>query len=78
MMKFRKRSLAALVLTASALILGTSLPASATTGTDGFTILHLNGPCSPDRNELSTYPTQISYTSNSGCGSAPTQTTMCG
>jgi hypothetical protein len=40
MMKFRKRSLAALALTASALILGTSLPASATTGTDGFTILH--------------------------------------
>lgn len=158
MIKFRKRSLAALVITASAVILGTSLPASATTGTDGFTILHAGygdaahvcgvvgsyggyqgvvcadiitsevtptdyyaygqvwaycqkgsgstavdvqcaqvdfggqlsdeatgivagvgmavcghqyGACSTSRNELSTYPTQIAYTSNADCGSDP-------
>jgi hypothetical protein len=39
MFKFRKLSLA-LALTASAVLLGTSLPASAATGEDGFTILY--------------------------------------
>jgi hypothetical protein len=158
MIKFRKRSLAAFAITASALILGTSLPASATTGEDGFPILsarygdsahvcgvvgsyggyqgvvcadiitsevtptdyyaygrvwaycqkgsgstavnvqcaqvdfggelsdeaagyvdgvgiavcgHQYGACSTSRNELSTYPVQIGYTSNSNCGEDP-------
>jgi hypothetical protein len=40
MIKLRKRSLAAIALTASAVILGTTLPASAATGADGFSILY--------------------------------------
>jgi hypothetical protein len=38
--KFGKRGIAALALTASAVVLGTSIPASAATGTDGFPILY--------------------------------------
>jgi hypothetical protein len=39
MIKFRKRNLLALALTATALLVGTSMPASAATGEDGFPIL---------------------------------------
>jgi hypothetical protein len=40
MIKLSKRGIAALAVTASALLLGTAIPASAATGTDGFTILY--------------------------------------